>query len=394
MINIKIINAIFFLLFFSTLATITLQLHNKPTIPKEAHQKTELIQATNNAPLFSIAIHGGAGVIPHDPTKQHFKQQRILYTKALKACINLGENILATKGKTPLDAVEACVAFLEDCPLFNAGRGAVLNKKGKHELEACIMESEGLSIGAVALLRKTKNPISAARFILDEGDSSHFLVGAQAEKALFKRMKKKNKHVISQVPNNYFTTPLRSQQWKDYRTKHGLPILDHDHQTTFSKKDLSLLAKEVNQLIDSGNLSTVGCVAWKQGLGCAAATSTGGLINKPLGRVGDSPLIGSSTYAHPESAAISCTGRGEEIMRHTIAAQIHGRMTYGKETLSDACHHALFESGIPEGTCGVIAIDTKTGNIVMDFNTAGMFRAARHRNGHREVGIWDLLEKI
>ncbi len=247
---------------------------------------------TNAAPpliagKYAIAIHGGAGIEPAKLTAE----ERAAYEKALSDCLSVGEKILAAGG-TALDAVEQTIRALEDEPLFNAGRGAVFNSAGKHELDASIMDGSTRACGAVASVSTVRNPISLARIVMT--DTKQVLLIAEGAEKLADRYPQ-----IERVSNDWFSTPERRKEWEEKQTKEK--------------------AKQENR--DSGPASkgTVGCVALDKAGHLAAGTSTGGMTNKPLGRVGDSPIIGAGTYAEDGVCAVSCTGTGEEFIRASAA---------------------------------------------------------------------------
>ena len=299
-------------------------------------------QTTEAKKNYIIVVHGGAGIINPD-MPDSLKNE---YIKSLEQALTLGSELLE-KGKTSIDVVEEVVKYLEDDPKFNAGKGAVFTSEGKHELDASIMDGRDLSCGAVAGVKTIKNPISLAKLVMKE--TPHvLLVGEGAEK--FAKLKG-----IDIVPNEYFDTPLRYEQWQ------------------------KATSKEVK--------GTVGCVALDIYGNLAAATSTGGVTNKMPGRVGDSPIIGAGTYADNSSCAVSCTGKGELFIKHNVAFNISALMKYKNYSLKLAAEEMIHKI-IPAGSGGLIAVD-KNGNYAMVFNTSGMFRAAASSNGVFEVKIWE-----
>eukprot|EP00762_Andalucia_godoyi_P008464 ANDGO_05752.mRNA.1 Isoaspartyl peptidase/L-asparaginase len=366
---------------------------------------------------WSLAVHGGAGVI--DPRQVGSRKDRA-YRAALSASLRVGERVLSDPAKTPLDAVEAIVRFLEDVPLFNAGRGAVLNREGHHELEACVMVPG--SCACVSGLTRTKNPVKLARYVMDNIRDSVHLSGPHAEEMLLSALSSASaaSDDSQKVENSYFTTTLRKKQWEKLRlANRDGQILDHnpaeqsapaDHsesddehrssqwmqkQHISADDDMDEMESELEQvLLDHGLKGTVGAVAWRSDLGCAAATSTGGLTNKRVGRLGDTPVVGASTFAHSETLALSATGTGEAIIRNCVAHDVHSRMRYGHQSMRDAVRACLHEDsavGLQPDTCGVVAVDARTGEVCMDFNTPGMFRGCIHPDGRAEIGIWTEL---
>lgn len=302
----------------------------------------------------AIAVHGGAGTIERG---QMTEEREASIRAALEAAVKAGHEVLANGGSS-LDAVIAAVNILEDAPEFNAGRGAVLTNAGTVELDASIMEGSQLNAGAVASVRGIRNPINAARLVMEE--SPHvMLVGEGAE--TFAR-----EHDIRFMDEDWFITDFRREQLKALQA--------NDSQAS-------------TQLSESWH-STVGAVAIDADGNLAAATSTGGMSNKRWGRVGDSPIIGAGTYADNRTCAVSATGHGEYFIRHVVAYDICARMAYtGRplaHTANEVVNQVLKSAG---GDGGVIAID-RHGRISMPFNTAGMYRAAIHRDGRLEVGIY------
>jgi len=292
----------------------------------------------------SIALHGGAGTIIKSQMTEAKEQA---YQKALKEALDHGYDCLA-KGGSAIEAVELAVISLENCPLFNAGRGSVYNSKGQHEMDASIMDGLTREAGAVAAIQNIKNPISLAKAVLHH--SNHVLLIGEGATEFAKGQK------ITFEGEEYFHTDHRFEQWKGMQ---GTDDFQLDHVKT--KK----------------NLGTVGAVALDDKGNLAAATSTGGMTNKKFGRVGDSPIIGSGTYADNTTCAVSCTGSGEYFMRGVTAYDISCLMKYGNLDLNQACLKAVMEHLTDlGGDGGVVAIDAK-GNISMPFNCEGMYRACK-----------------
>ncbi len=313
------------------------------------------VHAAGESPI-AIVIHGGAGTINREELDAE-KEAAIRAT--LEDSVGAGRAILE-EGGTSLDAVMTAVVILEDSPLFNAGRGAVYNSVGGHELDASLMEGAGREAGAVAAVKGVRNPILLAHKVMTE--SPHvMLIGDGAEE--FARL-----HGIVFEDPAWFDTEFRRQQWERVR-----------------EQDPS--AHAVSESTDQW-FSTVGAVALDRHGNLAAATSTGGTTNKRWGRVGDSPIIGAGTYADNRSCAVSATGAGEYFIRATVARDICARMQFQDKSLAqatrDLIHGELTEMG---GDGGIIAIDP-AGNIVMDFNTAGMYRAAIDSSGALTVRIY------
>lgn len=307
--------------------------------------------------MFAIAIHGGAGTLSRAETSA---DQESAYLQGLEAALDAGYSLL-DKGGSSLDAVTAAVVSLEDNPLFNAGRGAVLSRDGLAELDASIMDGATLAAGAVCGLRHIRNPITLARRVMEK--SPHvMLVGEGAED--FARG-----HGVELVSNEYFRTPVRQRQL--HRLLHGA-----------AEKENDLLAHG-----SAGSTGTVGAVALDARGNVAAATSTGGMTGKRWGRVGDSPIIGAGTYASNTGCAVSATGHGEYFIRAVVAHDICAQMQYAKLPLAESVGNTLARMKALGGNGGVVAI-SPGGEIVLDFNSEGMFRGARSSRGQREVAIY------
>ncbi len=302
---------------------------------------------------YVIAIHGGAGIEPEKLTAE----EKTGYEKALADCLAIGEKILADGG-TALDAVEQTIQALEDEPLFNAGRGAVFNSAGKHELDASIMDGTTRACGGVASVTTVRHPISLARLVMT--DTKQLLLIADGAEALADRHRQ-----IERVNNDWFSTPARHKDWETAKAKAA--------------------AKQPSK--DSGPASkgTVGCVALDKQGHLAAGTSTGGMINKPLGRVGDSPIIGAGTYAEDGICAVSCTGTGEEFIRASAAFHLAALIRYNKLPLAAATEELLTKI-LPADAGGLISLDA-AGNISLRHNTSGMSRASVDANGQRMVAL-------
>lgn len=304
---------------------------------------------------YALALHGGAGtILPDSMTTEKEKAYRDALNEALEA----GWKVLESGG-TALDAVEATVVVLEDCPLFNAGRGAVFTHEGKNELDASIMEGKSLDAGAVAMCTGIKNPVRLARLVMEKTD--HVLLAGPGADRFAAEMG------IERMPENYFYDEYRWQQLLSVRDSDRMML---DHQA------------------DDRKFGTVGAVALDQHGNLAAATSTGGMTNKKYGRIGDSPIIGAGTYANNASCAISCTGSGEYFLRANAAFHVHALMNYAGLSLQAACDK-LVQEILPTlgGDGGLIGVDA-LGNICLSFNTEGMYRAFRDSEGGRSVGIY------
>jgi len=310
---------------------------------------------------YAIAIHGGAGTILKSIMTPEKENQ---YTQGLKDAIEAGETILKNNGSS-LDAVEAAVRSLENNPLFNAGRGAVFTNDGKNEMDASIMRGDTLEAGAVAGIKNVKNPISLARAIMEK--SEHVLMCGEGAAKFAKSIN------TEFVDDSYFFVQARFDQLQEAKKTDGV-FLDH--------------SGEANAEENKKKFGTVGAVALDVHGTIAAATSTGGMTNKKFGRAGDSPIIGSGTYANNKTCAISCTGHGEFFIRAVVAYDISCLMEYKGLNLRDACDEVVNKKLVTfGGEGGLIAIDAK-GNIELPFNSEGMYRASKKEGEALFVGIY------
>jgi len=303
------------------------------------------------SPVWSIAIHGGAGSMTRDSMDP---AAIAAHEAGLAAALDAGRAVLA-QGGSAVDAVTAAVVALEDDPHFNAGRGAVFTYHGTNELDAAIMAGDSRAAGAVAGVTHTKNPVRLARAVMEAGPHV-FLSGAGAEE--FAR-----DHMIEQVDPDWFATPERWRQLEE------------------------LKAKALGWFDAGMKYGTVGAVARDAAGHVAAATSTGGLTGKRWGRIGDSPLIGAGTYADDRAGAVSCTGSGEQFIRAGAAHEICARMRLTGVCADQAAHAVLAEIGTMGGVGGVIVV-TPAGETALVFTTPGMFRGRANSDGAREVGIF------
>jgi len=344
-----------------------------------------------DAPPIAIVIHGGAGVINRTEMTSEREAQ---YRAGLEAARDAGYEVLE-KGGSSLDAVSAAVRTLEDNPLFNAGIGAVLNRDGEAELDSSIMDGATLRAGAVANLKHVKNPIDLARAVMEK--SPHVMIaGAGAEEFALQQG-------FTLVPNSYFRTEARMRQLQKAQDqekaadKGGEKARDSTPKKRTSSanpgapdgRDTRSVASLGHQsTLDFDGHGTVGAVALDRNGNLAAATSTGGMTNKLPGRIGDSPLIGAGTYANNASCAVSATGDGEYFIRAVVAYDLCALVQYKRLPLEAAAREVIHEKieGL-HASGGVIALD-RDGHIVIDFNSAGMFRAARDSNGRRDVAIF------
>ena len=304
----------------------------------------------------AIALHGGAGTLMKGMMTT---DKESAYKNALESALNAGYESLESGGSA-IDAITIAVKLLEDSPLFNAGKGSVFTAEGTHEMDASIMDGATLKAGAVAMVSGIKNPVELARDVMDK--SEHVLLAGVGA------MKFARKLGYEEFGDDYFFDAFRFQQWQEIKDTDKFQ-LDH----TIRKES---------------KFGTVGAVACDLEGNIAAATSTGGMTNKRYGRIGDSPLIGSGTYANNHSCAVSCTGSGEYFIRGVIAYDVAALMEHRGYSLEKAAnevvHKRMLELG---GDGGLIAIDSK-GNISMPFNTEGMYRAVKDSDGLLDIAIY------
>lgn len=313
------------------------------TIRRHSH---EYVDSGSAQPEYLLVIHGGAGDITRENLHDTVAQR---YYDELRAALIIGHRIL-DGGGTSLDAVESVVRYLEDCPLFNAGRGAVFTWDGGNELDASIMDGATGKAGAVAGVTTVKNPVTAARAVMEE--SPHVMLSGRGAEL--------------------------------FATEQNLDIVDPSWFFTEERHQGYLRAKE--RFDKSG---TVGAVALDKDGNLAAATSTGGMTLKRYGRIGDSPLIGAGTFADNNSCAVSCTGHGEYFIRNAVAYDMAAQMKYLGRSVKEAAHDILHQKLKSQGgTGGLIAID-KDGNYTMDFNTGGMYRGVLYPDGTIKVMIFN-----
>ncbi len=295
---------------------------------------------------YAVVIHGGA-ISSHD----RFTDKQLSSRKdGLKHALLAAKAVLESGG-TALDATEKAIRILEDDPLFNAGRGAVFNSEGGHELDASIMDGRDKSCGAVAGVKTVKNPISLARLVMTK--TPHVLLAGDGADHFAIEMG------VERVEQNYFSTPEAFAEWQKVKAAKAQKNPPEQH------------------------MGTVGCVALDKHGNLAAGTSTGGLTDKLPGRIGDSPIIGAGTYADNATCAVSCTGTGEHFIRHAVAHDISALIAYKNLDLAKAVQDVL-QNRLKPGHGGVIAVD-RNGNMVADYNTAGLSRAMADSSGKIEI---------
>lgn len=303
---------------------------------------------------FAIVIHGGAG---DGINKKNFNNEKIqAYKEKLNEATAKGYAILE-KGGNALDAVQAAIVVMENSPLFNAGKGAVYNSEGKQEMDASIMYGKTLNSGAVAGVNHIKNPILAARVVMDS--SKHVMLSGKGAVILAK------KYGVTLVDSSYFYSEKRLNQ---------------------IKKIIEREKKENNET--PSKHGTVGAVALDQNGNIAAGTSTGGMTNKKYGRIGDSPIIGAGTYANNKTCGVSATGTGEYFIRTVASHEISSLIRYKKMNPKEALHEVLINQIEKLGGKGGFILIDKYGNVYWDFNTKGMFRAYKKSDGTQEIALF------
>ena len=324
----------------------------KPTLDNTSHE-------------FAIAIHGGAGTILK---KNMSPEKEAAYKEKLEEAIRVGYTILE-KGGSSLDAVVKTINVLEDSPLFNAGKGAVFTNSGTNELDASIMDGATLNAGASAGTKTVKNPINLARTIMEK--SPHVMLSGEGAEQFAKE------HSLEIVDPSYFFTENRMKSLNRVLKKEKEQIINNENSAFYDHS------------IKNYKFGTVGCVALDKKGNLAAGTSTGGMTNKRWGRIGDAPIIGAGTYANNTTCAVSSTGWGEYFMRAMVAYDISALMEYKGLSLDEATREVI-QNKLPKlgGDGGIIAID-KEGNISLEFNTAGMYRALMNTEGELKIAIYN-----
>lgn len=332
------------------------------TPPKEMHSESVLV------------IHGGAGTILRENMTN---EQDKAYREQLEKVLRSGMKALK-EGKTSVETVELVIKLMEDSPLFNAGKGAVFNHNGAQEMDASIMNGADLNAGAVTGVQHIKNPIAAAKMVMEK--SKHVLLSGEGAEEFAKEQ------ALELVDPKYFYDENRYKQLKN-AIKRAEVELDHN-----GKKSSQAIEKEDGKQgsvwsKESEKFGTVGAVALDYKGNLAAGTSTGGMTNKQYGRIGDSPIIGAGTYANNKTCAVSCTGHGEYFIRNVVAYDVAAIMDYQHKSLKEAAEYVV-NTKLKEQSAsgGLIALDAK-GNVAMPFNTKGMYRGVIYEDGRIEVKI-------
>ena len=312
-------------------------------------------QLTESENSIAIVIHGGAGTILKENMTPELESA---YLNKLEEAVQTGYEILKNGGSSQ-SAVEETIKIMEDSPLFNAGIGAALTNQETASLDASFMEGDNLDAGAVAGSKYIKNPITAAISVMQE--SPHVLLSSDGADDFAIQMG------LDTVPNSYFITDRRLRSVRK------------------AKKD-DMVSFEDDFIKDS-KYGTVGCVAIDKMGNISSGTSTGGTTNKKWGRIGDVPIIGAGTYANNDCCGISTTGWGEHFIRNVVAYDIAAQIIYNNKSIKEASINSLDKVMKTGGDGGVIGLDNK-GNISMEFNTAGMYRASVDKNGNLTVKIY------
>jgi len=329
--------------------------------PKETTTQTD-----PNAPKYGLVIHGGAGTILKKNMTDSLENA---YKQKLEEAIRVGHKILENGG-TSMDAVTATINVMEDSPLFNAGKGAVFTHEGVNELDASVMDGKTLNAGAISGVTTVRNPIDLARAVMDK--SEHVMLSAKGAEQFAAEQG------LTIVDPSYFYTERRFQSLQRIIDREKTE-LDHDD------KKVSFL----DPFIKDSKFGTVGCAALDKYGNLAAGTSTGGMTNKRYNRIGDAPIIGSGTYANNATCAVSSTGWGEFFIRAQVAHDISALMEYKGWSIQEAAAEVI-QKKVPAlgGDGGIVAID-KDGNVAMEFNTAGMYRAHMNAAGELVIGIYE-----
>ncbi|WP_378185868.1 isoaspartyl peptidase/L-asparaginase family protein [Aquimarina sp. W85] len=335
---------------------------------KKQQVSSETNQEDSSVENFGIVLHGGAGTILK---KNMTPQKEKAYKAKLEEAIKVGHAILKNGG-TSMEAIKKTINILEDSPLFNAGKGAVFNNEGVNELDASIMDGSTLDAGAVAGVTTIKNPIDLAYEVMK--NSPHVMLSGKGAEQF---AKERNLEIVA--PEYFFTEErMKSLQ----RVKQKIKNQEATKTTAF-----------YDAVIQNSKFGTVGCVALDTYGNLAAGTSTGGMTNKKWNRIGDAPIIGAGTYANNATCAVSSTGWGEYFIRAMVAHDISALMEYKGLSLQEASKLVIQKKVVDlGGDGGIIAIDSK-GNIAMEFNTAGMYRAAMNANGDMTIGIYNENEQ-
>jgi beta-aspartyl-peptidase (threonine type) len=321
--------------------------------------------AQDKSTKYVLVMHGGAGTILK---KNMTAEKEVAYREAMTKALQTGYDALKS-GKSSLDAVEVAIHVLEDSPLFNAGKGAVFTHEGKNEMDAAIMDGRTSKAGAIAGVTVIRNPISAARAVMDK--SEHVMMAGKGAEEFAKQAG------LTIVDPSYFYTEDRWKGLQQALKQDSMKtVLDHDKK-----------ASKLRTINRDFKFGTVGAVALDKAGNLAAGTSTGGMTNKRYGRIGDAPIIGAGTYANNATAGVSGTGWGEFYIRTVLAYDLSAMMDYQKLSVAQASKKVIEKMGKLGGDGGLIALD-KNGHVAMEFNTAGMYRGTVTEDGKISVEIY------
>lgn len=340
------------------------QVDKKPLGEPVKQRVSEKIESDN----FGIVIHGGAGTILKENMTDSLENQ---YKMVLEEAVRAGHEILANGGSS-IEAVQVSINIMENSPLFNAGKGAVFTNQGTNEMDAAIMDGENRDAGAIAGITTVKNPINLAFEVME--NSPHVLLSGKGAEQFAKE------RGLEIVDAEYFYTEDRYQSLQK--------VIEAEKAEHAAEDSINNTTAFYDPFIKDSKFGTVGCVALDKSGNLAAGTSTGGMTNKKWNRIGDVPIIGAGTYANNATCAVSATGWGEYFIRGVVAYDISAMMEYKKMSLKKAANRVIQEK-LTElgGEGGIIAIDAK-GNIAMEFNSAGMYRAAMNKKGELIIGIY------
>ena len=339
---------------FFTLMVLTLFISCDISTSENAASNMKASLVNTERADYAIVIHGGAGTILK---KNMTPEKEKAYLDELNKALNIGEAILK-KGGSSMDAVEQTIISMENSPLFNSGKGAVFTNAGTNELDASFMEGENLNAGAIGGVSTIKNPIRAARAVMEKSD-----------------------HVL-----------LTGKGAEVFAADNGIEIVDPKYFYTERRWESLQRAKEKERKKEEADANTkhgtVGCVALDKNGNIAAGTSTGGMTNKRWNRLGDSPIIGAGTYANNATCGVSCTGHGEYFIRYAVAHDISAMMEYKGVSLQEAGDYVINDKLVKAGGEGGAVCLDKNGNVAMPFNSAGMYRGYVKAGGEREVLIY------
>jgi beta-aspartyl-peptidase (threonine type) len=328
--------------------------------------------AAPTAPKYGLVIHGGAGVIVRNEMTPALEAE---YRARLTEALNAGYAVL-DQGGTALEAVTATINLMEDSPLFNAGKGAVMNADGICELDASIMNGRTLAAGAIAGVHHIKNPINLARDVMEK--SVHVMLSGDGAEKFAQGLG------YTMMPQEYFQTEFRHKQLEKAQ---ALEKAEAGKSAALAAGHPTFTTADDAYLISQFKRGTVGCVALDKAGNLAAGTSTGGMTNKKYGRIGDAPIIGAGTYADNTTCAVSATGWGEFFIRVGVARDISAQMEYAGKSVAAAAAATIAKVGRLGGDGGVIALDAK-GNLAMEFNSPGMYRAHKLSGQPAVVAIY------